>query len=299
MTLSYVNELMITLLLLCCFNISSFLFIHPLESTNFTAILNRIDCSRFLSIHYYRHVYFKMSLMQIANYMELEKLVMEMGFLPFFKNEISGFSIEETVLPELWFSEDEDGPWEWKGPVIRNGKCVYGKLFDGKAGFVNLDWYPDLVNYRRASYQFTETEQLIYKALVEYESLLTKDLKTLCGFVKSKRKSIDLSDMAVQTNTVLKTKCKKEKKQSFESAITRLQMGTYVIIADFEYAHKKDGESYGWGIARYTTPEALFGRKIIEHSITCTPEDSKKRILGYLLSILPQATEGQLLKFIG
>lgn len=237
--------------------------------------------------------------MQIVNYMELEKLVMKMGFLPFFKNEIPGFSVEETVLPELWFSEDEDGPWEWKGPVIRNGKCAYGKLFDGKAGFVNLDWYPDLANYRRATFQFTETEQLIYKTLLEHESLLTKDLKALCGFVKPKRKRIDLSDMAIRANTVPDDKSKKEKKQSFESAITRLQMSTYVVIADFEYALKKNGESYGWGIARYTTPEALFERKIIERLGTHTPENSKYRILEYLLSNLPQVTEERLLKFIG
>ena len=177
--------------------------------------------------------------MQIANYMELEKLVMGTGFLPFFKNEIPGFSIEETVLPELWFSEDEDGPWEWKGPVIRNGKCAYGKLFNGKADFVSMDRYPELINYRRAVFHFTETEKLIYNILVEHESLLTKKLKILCGFVKPKRKSFELSDMAMHTNGIFNGINKKEKKQSFESAITRLQMSTYIVIADFEYAHKK------------------------------------------------------------
>lgn len=234
--------------------------------------------------------------MQITNYMELEKLVMKTGFLPFFKNEIPGFSIEETVLPELWFSEDEDGPWEWKGPVIRNGKCAYGKLFNGKAGFVSMDWYPELINYRRAVFQFTETEKLIYNILVEHESLLTKELKSLCGFVKPKRRSIELSDMA---NGIFNGINKKEKKQSFESAITRLQMSTYIVIADFEYAHKKDGESYGWGIARYTTPEALFGKEILKCFDTSAAEDSKRRILDYLLSVLPQATGKQLLKIIG
>lgn len=237
--------------------------------------------------------------MQIANYIELEKLVMEIGFLPFFKNEIPGFSIEETVLPELWFSGDEDGPWEWKGPVIRNGKCVYGKLFNGKAGFVSMDWYPELIGYRRANTQLTETERLIYNILVEHESLLTKDLKTLCDFVKPKRKSIELSDMAMHTSGILNKKNKKKKKQSFESAITRLQMSTYIVIADFEYAHKKNGEPYGWGIARYTTPEALFGKEILKCFDTHAPEDSKCRIFEYLLSVLPQVTEKQLLKIIG
>jgi len=45
-------------------------------------------------------------------------------------NEIPGFSIEELCPPELWFADDVDGPWEWKGPVARSGKCLYGKLFN-------------------------------------------------------------------------------------------------------------------------------------------------------------------------
>lgn len=76
-------------------------------------------------------------------------------------------------------------------------------------------------------------------------------------------------------------------------------MSTYIVIADFEYAHKKDGESYGWGIARYTTPEALFGKEILKCFDTSAAEDSKRRILDYLLSVLPQATGKQLLKIIG
>ena len=43
--------------------------------------------------------------------------VEQYGFLPFFRNEIHGFSIEELCPPELWFADDVDGPWEWKGPL--------------------------------------------------------------------------------------------------------------------------------------------------------------------------------------
>ncbi|MFR2172976.1 MAG: hypothetical protein ACLS5Z_06340 [Clostridium fessum] len=69
--------------------------------------------------------------------------VEQYGFLPFFRNEIHGFSIEELCPPELWFADDVDGPWEWKGPVARSGKCLYGKLFNKKAGFV-IGVDPDL-----------------------------------------------------------------------------------------------------------------------------------------------------------
>lgn len=36
----------------------------------------------------------------------LEK-VEEYGFLPFFRNDIQGFSVEEMCLPELWFTAQE------------------------------------------------------------------------------------------------------------------------------------------------------------------------------------------------
>ena len=74
----------------------------------------------------------------IHNADDLERMVLDLGFLPFFKKSIEGFSVEELTSPELWFEDGVDGPWEWKGPVIRNWKCTYGKFFGGRAGFVSL-----------------------------------------------------------------------------------------------------------------------------------------------------------------
>ena len=58
---------------------------------------------------------------------DLENAVMELGILPFFMNSIRGFSIDEHVDPGIWFTGN-DGPWEWKGPVINDLKCAYGKF---------------------------------------------------------------------------------------------------------------------------------------------------------------------------
>lgn len=80
---------------------------------------------------------------------DIAALTEEWGFLPFFAGEIPGFSVEECCPPELWFSEEEDGPWEWKGPVARSGRCVYGKFFGGRAGFISREWLPDFANFRR------------------------------------------------------------------------------------------------------------------------------------------------------
>ena len=81
---------------------------------------------------------------------DLENLIEEWGFVPFFENEIEGFSIKEQVDPKLWFTE-EDGPWEWKGRIAVKGRCAYGKFFGKKAGFVSKKWFADLLNYRRTA----------------------------------------------------------------------------------------------------------------------------------------------------
>ena len=39
---------------------------------------------------------------------DLIAAVEQYGFLPFFRNEIHGFSIKELCPPELWFADDVD-----------------------------------------------------------------------------------------------------------------------------------------------------------------------------------------------
>ena len=84
---------------------------------------------------------------------DLVDLVREIGFLPLFSNAVPGFSVEEHVHPDAWFS-GEEGVWEWKGPVIRESGCAYGKFFENKAVFISKAWFPDFANYRRDGYDF-------------------------------------------------------------------------------------------------------------------------------------------------
>ena len=58
----------------------------------------------------------------IRSQTDLAEAVEKFGFMPYFRNSIKGFSVEEHIAPEFWFS-DEDGAWEWKGPVIRETGC--------------------------------------------------------------------------------------------------------------------------------------------------------------------------------
>lgn len=223
-----------------------------------------------------------MSLTEIHNPGELMELIEAMGFLPFFANDIKGFSVEECCPHELWFADDADGPWEWKGPVARSKRCVYGKFFHGKAGFVSLSWLPDFVNYRRDGYDFdaryddglaSYKDKGIYDVIVDKGNLLSKELKKICNYHKGGNKG-------------------------FDTVITRLQMQTYVTIADFVYMEDRFGNPYGWGVAKYSTPEELLGYESVTAAYRRAPEESMKRIYEYLNRHLPDATDKQILRLI-
>ena len=118
------------------------------------------------------------------------------GILPLFTNSIPGFSVEEHVSPRAWFT-GEEGVWEWKGPVIRESGCAYGKFFEHKAAFVSLEWYPDLANFRRDGYDFdaryddglaSYKEKELYDLLAEHEPILSKGLKVRGGYGKDGKK---------------------------------------------------------------------------------------------------------------
>lgn len=220
---------------------------------------------------------------KITSAKELEQTVLTFGFLPFFKNEIKGFSVEEMTPSRLWFSDTEEGPWEWKGPVARGGKCVYGKLFQKKAGFVSLDRFPDFANCRRNGYDFdsryeeglaSRKDKDVYETILQNGTITTGSLKKRLNYGKNGNKG-------------------------FETVITRLQMQTYVIITDFEYMRDKYGNQYGWGVARYGIPELCFGAENVTKAYSKDPEESKAAIFEHLQKLLPKASRQQILKIIG
>ena len=211
---------------------------------------------------------------------EIEQVVLEVGMLPFFECGIAGFSVAEHTPPELWFSDEQEGPWEWKGPIIQLGHTAYGKFFDRKAGWVALEWLPDLINVRRAAHPLPPEdsqapERLIYEVLRLDQDVLSRDLKREVGLYGMKLKS------------------------TFERYISLLQMGTWACISDFEYNVDKHGNRYGWGLARYSTPEAMFGADFATSAIgQRTPDESLQRLMDQLGRSLPHATERQLMKLL-
>ena len=81
---------------------------------------------------------------------DLYKLVADIGFMPLFANSILGFSVEERVTADQWWTGDAlSDPWEWRQIASKNQDIAYGKFFDRKAGFVSKEWFPVFANYRR------------------------------------------------------------------------------------------------------------------------------------------------------
>lgn len=220
----------------------------------------------------------------IASKEQLERAALRFGMLPFFANRIPGFSVQEMAAPGMLFGETRDdyGCWEWKGPVIQEQTTAYGKFFNRKAGFVSLDLLPDFLNYRRAAYPVKpdSTEQMILDIIRENEGLSSTELKRIIfGTPSRKRKPEDLVEAMEYV---------RPKRHSIEGPLQRLQMGGWLLIADFEYKLTARGDRYGWGVAVYSTPEIWFERSFLETDRT--PSESLDFLVDTLSAKLPGAT---------
>lgn len=213
---------------------------------------------------------------------DIIKLVNHRGFLPFFANEISGFSLEEETPEEFWFPDNTiEGVWEWKSQVIIDGDIAYGKFFQGKACFISLEWFPDFCNYRRSINTLTSKEKEILNTVKEHGSLLSKQLKRLCGYDMPRQKRTPIDKVVEKAAP----KRRAVKMQSFDSAITHLQMSGWLLTADFEYGYDRKGQRYGWGVARYCTPEDFFSPERM--SVKASPSESRSRIIEFLNKTYP------------
>lgn len=211
---------------------------------------------------------------------QLMEYITQTGFLPLLYSGIAGFSAEDVVADDCRYVMLPDGGWDWplwkwKGPIVSEGCCVYGKFFAGKAGFVSKDWWPDFCNYRRSIHPVPpegSIEDAILSTLQEKGSLITRELRSACGFSGPKMRS------------------------RFDGYITRLQMACRIVTEDFVYPRDRHGQEYGWGWSLLTTPEQLYGHE----ACLCmrTPEESFNRMFVHLRQLLHTATEQQLVKLL-
>lgn len=204
---------------------------------------------------------------------EMEALIETAGLLPFTHCGIDGLSIEERTPKGLWFVEDVPGPWEWREEILENGWFAYGKLLNKKAGYVTPAFFPDLVNWRRKGLDFSERyaeglssrkEKQIMDLLAEHGPMLSGELKASVG------------------------------KKGYETAITSLQMHTYITVLRFEHKTDRDGKPYGMGTARYATCEQRWDEAFVRSRYGEPPEDSYARLAAQIRLAAPEATERQI-----
>ena len=209
----------------------------------------------------------------------LTEFIQEIGFLPLLQSGIPGYSAEDCVTEDCRYVVFPDGGWDWplwkwKGSIVTEGSCVYGKFFNKKAGFVSREWWDDFFNYRRSKNPVPAQDTIegtILTTLNECGSLITRELRKACGFDGPKMRS------------------------KFDGYVTRLQMGCHIITEDFVYPTDKHGKEYGWGWSLLTTPEQLLGTPLPQR----TPSESYQRIKEHFHHILPNATDKQIERLIG
>ena len=222
---------------------------------------------------------------------DVEERCLELGFLPFFRCGIPGFSIEEMIAREYWFT-DEEGAWEWKGPIIREGHCAYGKFFNRKAGFVSRAWLPDWINYRRSrplapNEDTAALDDVVMQVILAEGSATIQELRHLLGFARGRKRRTAPAAGSEEYP--------EEEKIALDPILTRLQMEARLVIADFEYAVDRHGNPYGWGMARYAAPETLYGPPPAEG----TPAESFERLRDHFRRMFPEEPESRLRKLIG
>ena len=231
---------------------------------------------------------------RIRTWQELVNWINEVGFLPLFANGIEGFSAEEHVSPDYWWTGvREQDPWEWREIIASSHKVAYGKFFDKKAGFISLKWLPVFANLRRDGYDFdaawedgitSRREKKIMDLLTDHDAdgdmlfpdrdILSTDLKKMAGFGKGGEKN-------------------------YPGVITALQMQTYLVISDFRRRVNKKGEAYGMAVSILLPPETIWGYETVTAAYTETPEQSYERIRSRILELYPEAPETEVAKLVG
>lgn len=216
----------------------------------------------------------------IYNASQLTDAIQQLGFLPLLDSGIKNFSANALVDEECRYIALPDGGWDWpmwkwKGAIINDGGCVYGKFFAAKAGFISADWWPHFCSYRRSKSTPIEPgsiEEGILTTLKRNGSMITRDLRAVCGFIGPKMRSL------------------------FDRYITHLEMDCRIVTENFIYPTDKHGKEYGWGRALLTTPEALYGAHFCTSPLS--PDEAFRKMLSHLCLAMPDIPPQQIEKLI-
>lgn len=262
---------------------------------------------------------------------ELSEVIERFGFLPLFKNNIAGFSVEEMTAADCWWAgRPEEDPWEWREVIANEGRIAYGKLFCNRAGFISREWYPYFAAYRRDGYDFDSRYEdglasRKHKKIVElleitgsmpfYESqegtgCAGKGMPFYGSQVETGNAGKGMPFYETQEETSRAGKGMpsyelkkaagfgKEGESGFEGAVTALQMQTYIVVSGFHRRRNRKNEEYGWSVADYALSEALFGAEHVRSAYGIGTIEAKNRIIAQLKKLFPIASDQEAEKLI-
>ena len=171
--------------------------------------------------------------------------------------------------------------------MVQSGDVAYGKfLWGGKAAFATVEWYAELMNWRRSlpKYQPTDDQRLVLDYLEEHDTIGIKEIRGLLGV----------------------------KKSAADALITRLQMQCRVVTGDITRVYRGPDLHYnGWQVSSFCTPESLFNVEALPGpggfpfgeartmDVDHSPAESLQLLVDHILSIAPAATGQQVMKMLG
>ena len=257
--------------------------------------------------------------------------IRQIGIVPFVRNTVPGWSIQELTAPGCWFMDDDAegvlGPWDWKIEVIAEGDIAYGKFIRNKAAFATVEWYRHLMNWRRSQPKYrvvlgekssgrSQMDQL-YRHL---SPILLSAIKELGAVEGSDVRKILTERTTRQQRSQIKGCMEKyllpEVKRPVADYLNQyLEMGTWTVVGDFRRVYRGPNLEYkGWQKSSITTPDELFRAysesedepfwaKFIEarsesEMPDCTPEESRDAIIDKIRENFPEADRKELLKLI-
>ena len=229
---------------------------------------------------------------RIRTWRELVNWINEVGFLPLFGNEIKGFSVEEHVSPNFWWTGDtEQDPWEWREIIARSREVAYGKFFGKKAGFISLGWLPYFANCRRNGYDF---DSLYDEGLANARSKQIMDI-----FANPEHDGAWKDDLIFSTELKKRAGFGKDGAKNFSGVLTDLQMQLYLVVVDFKRRQNKRGGEYGMPVSILLPPEAAWGYDAVTSAYGEAPEISAKRIAAHIRKHWPAAAQKAIWRMVG
>lgn len=231
---------------------------------------------------------------RIRTWKELVKWIKEVGFLPLFAIEVEGFSAEEHVSSNFWWTGDKDqDPWEWREIIAAGHEVAYGKFFGRKAGFISLEWLPYFVNSRRSGYDFDARWE---------DGRASRREKKIMDFFIGEDEDGDSIFKEIQ---ILSTELKKQAgfgkdgEKNYQGIITQLQMETYLVISDFRRRKNKRGEEYGMAVSVLLPPESIWGYDIVTAAYSESPKKSWERQINRVKELYPDADDQKIIHLLG